>query len=1316
MKKILAIDDQKDNLTTITAVLKSQLNNIEVITAISGQEGIDKAKRYKPDTIILDVIMPFMDGFDTCVILKEDKSTKHIPIIMLTAIKTDSDSRAKGLLLGADAFLSKPIDPIELSAQTKVMLRIKDAEDKLRSEKNILTELVEEKTQSLEESQYRYKAIYENTPIPYQSLGEDGTLKEINPSWENTIGYNKEEVVGTYFRDYLHQDFHEIYDTNFDKFKKTGSLSGIEFRIKHKKGYYLDIEFEGYIVYNKNGSINLAYCVFKDITQSKNAQKNLIDSENYFRTIIQNSTDFISIVDSNGFLLKSSESDGDILGYNPKYLLGMNILNLVHPNDVDKISSILKNIVEEKSVISQVGFRFMHKDGTWRYLEGSGRNMLNHPRINGIVLNYRDVTTLKLAEYAKNESERKLTTLINNLQGIAYRCKYDRHWTMEFLSAGFEGMTGYKTEDVLNSNKLVFNDLIHKDDQEHVFKVVDKAIKNNQSFEVQYKLIDKNGNKINVVDKGVGIKDRNEGEIIIEGFITDISEYKKAAEEITRLSSAVEQSPSTIMITDTNGIIEYTNPKFSELTGYNGREAIGLKSNIFKSGNQPDSVYKNLWEKISNGETWKGEFHNKRKDGTMFWESASISPIIDNNGDIINYIKVAEDITHKKQAAKALRQSENKYQKVIETSAEGFWLIDKNGITKEVNQALCRILGCDRDEIIAKAPYEFVDEENLLIFKDQIARSNSDKQRTYEVYLKNKNGENIPTLFQATSISDSEGVFAGSFAFVTDISESKRSILIQKVIYNIANAVTQTENLNTLIEFIQHELGLIIDTTNFFVALYNTEDNTLTLPFISDEKDKIISLPSGKSLTDYIIRTKKPLLANSVVKNELVEKGEIQPYGSDSKLWLGVPLKTDNEVMGVLVVQSYEDENAFSIEDMKMLEFVSDQVSISINRKRTEEHMKKALKKANESDKLKTAFLQNISHEIRTPMNGIMGFTSLLKDSELTGEEMESYIDVIMISGNRMLNTLNDLMDMSMLETKQVKVNLVRINLDDIFRNLHDFFKLEVSKKNMEIYCHIPNSAENTFIRSDGEKISGVLTNLIKNSIKYSTKGRIDFGYTIKGLFVEVYVKDMGIGIPPNRLNAIFDRFVQADIEDIKVYEGSGLGLSISKAYIEMMGGSIWAESAKGVGSQFYFTIPLELIVDSFENQKTEELLPDPESIKLKILIVEDEEEASEYLSIILDDESNELLFAKNGLECVEICEQVNDIDLILMDIKLPLMDGYAATKKIRSFNKEVIIIAQTAYALTGDREKAINAGCNDHITKPISKGRLLDVISEYFD
>ncbi|MCF8298327.1 MAG: response regulator, partial [Saprospiraceae bacterium] len=350
---------------------------------------------------------------------------------------------------------------------------------------------------------------------------------------------------------------------------------------------------------------------------------------------------------------------------------------------------------------------------------------------------------------------------------------------------------------------------------------------------------------------------------------------------------------------------------------------------------------------------------------------------------------------------------------------------------------------------------------------------------------------------------------------------------------------------------------------------------------------------------------------------------------------------------------------------------------------------------------------------------GILGFTNLLKERGLSGETQQEYISIIEKSGDRMLNTIKNIMDISMIESNQVKTSISPVDINEQTNTLFSFFKPEVEKKGMSYKLINTLNNEEATIKTDKEKVYAILTNLIKNSIKYSKKGSIEFGYNLipdkQFPVVKFYIKDTGIGIPKDRQKAIFDRFVQADIEDKEVYEGSGLGLSISKAYVEMMGGKIWVESEVGVGSTFYFTLPYHSIkkekIETDPDSNREENLQDTQDKKLKILIAEDEEYADRHLSILLKNIGKEFLHAKTGIEAVDLFKQHPDIDLILMDVKMPLMNGHEATKQIRKLNREVIIIAQTAYALEGDKEKAIEAGCDDYISKPIDKEVLLEKI-----
>jgi signal transduction histidine kinase/ActR/RegA family two-component response regulator len=379
---------------------------------------------------------------------------------------------------------------------------------------------------------------------------------------------------------------------------------------------------------------------------------------------------------------------------------------------------------------------------------------------------------------------------------------------------------------------------------------------------------------------------------------------------------------------------------------------------------------------------------------------------------------------------------------------------------------------------------------------------------------------------------------------------------------------------------------------------------------------------------------------------------------------------------------------------------------------------------AEQSDRLKSAFLANMSHEIRTPMNGIIGFADLLKTPNLTGSEQQEYLELIEQSSTRMLNIINDIVDISKIESGQMDVRLKESDINEQVDYIYTFFKPEMDKKGIRFSVKKALSGDKAVITTDREKIYAILTNLVKNAIKYTDEGSIEFGYTIEKQgpepVMEFFVKDTGIGIPKDRQEAIFERFIKADNTDYMARQGAGLGLAISKAFVTLLGGKIWVTSevkaGKAGGSAFYFTIPYNPIQHPKSDIK--KVVPDKMSdvnIKnLKILIVEDDEISYLLLSKMLKKISRDILHAENGVEAIEACKTNPDLDLVMMDIKMPGINGYETTRQIRKFNKGVLIIAQTAYGLSGDREKAIKAGCNDYISKPLDKYKLLRLIQKH--
>ncbi len=407
-----------------------------------------------------------------------------------------------------------------------------------------------------------------------------------------------------------------------------------------------------------------------------------------------------------------------------------------------------------------------------------------------------------------------------------------------------------------------------------------------------------------------------------------------------------------------------------------------------------------------------------------------------------------------------------------------------------------------------------------------------------------------------------------------DISERTRKETIQHIVYEIANAVTSTFDLNELYQTIKDLLGTVIDTSNFFIALYEEGIETLSGPFIADEKDSFTSLPLETSLSGYVIRSGKPLLIKKDNKVELMDHEKLETHGTESAVWLGVPLKYHGKITGALVVQSYDNPEAYNESDLRILEYVSHQVVIALERKRAEQELLRAIEKAEESDRLKSAFLANMSHEIRTPMNSILGFSELLKEPDVSNNQKQTYIKVIGESGERMLHTINSLIEISKLEAGETYVAFSNVNIAEVFDYFFALFKPETDKKMLSFSCPNLELASELTISTDQEKLYGILTNLMKNAIKFTNNGSIEFGCQLKDDFVEFYVTDTGIGIAKDKLQIVFERFRQVEKALSRTREGSGLGLAITKANVELLGGSIWVESEEGKGSQFHFTIP----------------------------------------------------------------------------------------------------------------------------------------------
>jgi len=855
--------------------------------------------------------------------------------------------------------------------------------------------------------------------------------------------------------------------------------------------------------------------------------------------------------------------------------------------------------------------------------------------------------------------------------------------TIQMVNRAAVNLLGYTEAELIgNPVDLVF--------AEEGFKNTgfDDYIENGTSKDVETIYLSKSGKRVPVSFSGSLIRNDasdNQGIICVARDISTIKQAQdsqRKSEE--KLSATLSSIGDAVIATDTKGKVVFMNPVAEKLSGWTEKESTGKNiKEVFnvineETGNKVESPVKRvLKEGVIVGLANHSILIARDKKRIPIDDSAA--PIKDEKGNLTGVVLVFRDISKRKKAEQELFRLSN----AVKMSSDSIVISDMEGMILDVNEATLKLYGTDnKKELIGKSSFDLIvpeDQQKAMAGMQHVLEKGSVENVEYMIIL--KDGTRIPTEMSVSIMIDPSGLPSGFVGITRDISERK---LAEKALKE------SEEKYRTLVEN-SSDFIFLIDNKGIVLSVNQAAADIL------ERKPQEIS---GKNVSDIF----PPEIAGSYKKKlkEVIKTGEgantetVMPIGKET-IWISSSLNPVRDNAGNVVA----------------VLGVSRDIT---DRKLTEKELVKAKETAEENNRLQTAFLQNISHEIRTPMNGILGFTALLKDPEFAGEQHKRFISIIEKSGDRMLNTINDLMNISKIEAGQVELNVSIININEQVENLYNFFKPEADKKGLQFTVKSPLSGQDATMITDKEKLYAILTNLIKNAMKYTDKGSIEFGYNKRGGSLEFFVKDTGIGIPANALNNIFNRFVQAEQGLNKLYSGTGLGLSIAKQYVDMLDGEIWVESKMGRGSEFDFTIPDSIQPDFIS--VPEEVIPETRIKRplkdLKILIAEDEKIEDMYLSIVIENISKTIIHVSSGTEAVKLCWKNSDIDLVLMDIRMPEMNGYVATRQIRKFNKEIVIIAQTAYSLVGDREKALKAGCNDYISKPLDKDELFMKIQKY--
>jgi PAS domain S-box-containing protein len=657
-------------------------------------------------------------------------------------------------------------------------------------------------------------------------------------------------------------------------------------------------------------------------------------------------------------------------------------------------------------------------------------------------------------------------------------------------------------------------------------------------------------------------------------------------------------------------------------------------------------------------------------------------------------LKLLDDL--KKENAARIK-SEERYRTIVENIGEGIGFVNSDEQFIYVNSAAEEIFGVEPGGLAGMNLDQFISPYQLKLVQEQTSKRIRGNKSVYEIDIHRPDGEIRTIVVTAVPHADKESGFIGTYGVFRDITDSK----------SVKDALIESERLLTES---QKVAGLGTYVWNIATGYWKSSD-ILDEIFGIDEK----YIRTLEGWADIVHPDSREMMNNHVAIDILKNH---QRFDKEYK----IQRQSDGKARWVhgLGELEYDIHN----NPVRLLGTILDitlrkQDELLLQEKN--EELIKAKAKAEESDRLKSAFLTNMSHEIRTPMNGILGFTGLLKKPGLTDEELKSYIAIIEKSGARMLNIINDIVDISKIEAGHMEVYLSSTNINKQIEYLHSFFKPETEKKGLLLSFSNGLPIEEAIIKTDKEKVYAILTNLIKNAIKFTMTGGIEFGYSMnpgKAAHLKFYVRDTGIGIPKEKQKIVFERFRQGSESLTRNYEGAGLGLSIAKAYVEMLDGKLWLESEEGKGTTFFFTIPAnKAIAEKIENKPAEfafDLLN--KKIKgLKILIAEDDDASQILIEMNVKGYSKEVVKVRTGLEAVKTCMHDPDIDLVLMDIKMPEMDGYEATKQIRKFNTDIIIFAQTAFVNSGEKAKAIESGCNEYISKPYDPALFPLLIRKHF-
>ena len=776
---------------------------------------------------------------------------------------------------------------------------------------------------------------------------------------------------------------------------------------------------------------------------------------------------------------------------------------------------------------------------------------------------------------------------------------------------------------------------------------------------------------------------------------------------LQRQSRAIEESPAMIIITNIDYRIEYVNPAFSRITGYAARDVQGLHfAAIGSSDGKPALCYHDVLKRLRQGESWRGELPERKRNGEPVWLSATILPLRSDEGEIINYVAIEEDITQQRQLQEALRRKQQSLAKAQSMAHVGNWDWDIASDQISWTDEIYRILGLrpGEERPTFNSFLERVHPEDQPRVRGAIMRALAEPTQPYhmEHRILQPNGSERIVLEVGDIERDEQGQPVFMIGTMQDITERKRAEQELK---------RHRDNLQQLVDDQTASINAIVQTAAD--GIITIDSDGLILSF-----NRAAEMMFGYRANEVLglgVRLLMPLSHHAMLPDRLSPVDD---------LTLDRMLDQRHEVMAVR-----RDGSEFPISlAINRMDVAGEQrftllVRDITQEKEAEAELIQARTAAEQASRAKMSFLANMSHEIRTPMNAIIGMTDLVLDTELRPQQ-EKRLRAVASSARSLLSLLNDILDLSKLEGGKLTLEAIPFNLRQLLASIEEMLQISAEKKGLLLEMSVDEEVPHC-LRGDPTRLRQVLLNLIGNAIKFTEQGEINVHVAVDPQQPASYcyfsIRDTGIGIAPERIGQVFERFSQADESTTRRFGGTGLGTTISRELVELMEGRIWVESELGRGSHFQFTARLQPLMESECRMLDAPISRDTQHHvqPLTILLAEDIPLNQELVTVRLEEHGHQVVVADNGVVALDLFQQQR-FDLVLMDVMMPEMDGLEATRRIRDLERRssirTPIIMLTAGVMPADQRRCFDAGADDFVGKPIDFPLLYQAIARFFE